>query len=147
MCRLELTQHFSAKSLATGRQIKFQIIGECLDLSETSWQRRLHRKTTKSVVVFQGSWPGQTSMIFNCHTPALKHSFTPNVSTQLLGASTVEVKCKIVEQVFCKICELSRLLLFHSTEEASNNGDRAHYVMASKILFKSLFPHRLFGNR
>ena len=86
-----------------------------------------------TTAVFQGSWPGQTSMIFNCHTPALKHSFTPNVSTQLLGASTVEVKCRIVEEVFYERCKLCRLLLFHSTEEVPNKGGRAHFVMASKI--------------
>ena len=53
-----------------------------------------------------------------------------------LGASTVEVKCRSVKEVFYERCELCRLLLFHSIEEASNKGGRAHNLMVSKIQWK-----------
>ena len=43
-----------------------------------SWQRRLHRKMTKLVVLFQGFWLGQISMIFSSHTPALKRECHDN---------------------------------------------------------------------
>ena len=48
----------------------------------------------------------------------------------------MEVKCRIVEEVFYKRCDLCRLLLFHSTEEVPNNGGRVHYVIVSKIQWK-----------
>ena len=95
------------------------------------------------VVVFQGSWPGQTSMIFKSYKPALKHSFTPNVSPQMFGASSVESEVQSVKVVVYQRCESCRLLCFILLKKRQTMG-AVHIIDEFRMVLGGDSQHQFF---